>query len=107
MNSIWIIAIAVGVISAVLGSFAISFLSPTDDPVQQLELEQKCEKIAGEGFKIQVKYSEIDFEKMPKEDANALRYLDDIWIRDCVSNMSPEKIMEIAQKVEKEYYSGE
>ena len=107
MNSIWIIAIAVGVVSAVLGSFAISFLSPTADPVQQLELEQKCEKIAGEGFKIQVKYSEIDFEKMPKEDANALRYLDDIWIRDCVSNMSPEKIMEIAQKVEKEYYSGE
>ena len=93
--------------SALIGSVVMSFFIPSDSPAQQMELEQKCEKIAAEGFKIQVKYSEIDFDRMPKEDADALRYLDDIWIRDCVSNLSPETIMNIAQKVEREYYSGE
>ena len=44
---------------------------------------------------------------MPKEDADALQYLDDMWMKDCVSQMSPQQIVEIAQKVEQEYYSGE
>lgn len=101
------LAIAVAVGTALLGSVVISLFIPFDSPVQQLELEEKCEKIAAEGFKIQVKYSEINFDRMPKEDADALRYLDDLWIRDCVSSLSPETIMNIAQKVEREYYSGE
>lgn len=101
------LAIAVAVGTALLGSVVISLFIPFDSPVQQLELEEKCEKIAAEGFKIQVKYSEINFDRMPKEDADALRYLDDLWIRDCISSLSPETIMNIAQKVEREYYSGE
>ena len=107
MKSILLVAIGVAVASAILGSLAIQAFTQTNSVPQQLELEQKCEKIASEGFKIQVKYSEIDFDKMPKEDADALKYLDDLWIRDCVSQMSPEKIVGIAQKVEREYYSGE
>ena len=107
MKPIIFLVIAVTVGSALLGSVIFSFFTPTNSPVQQFELEERCEKIAAEGFKIQVKYSEINFERMPKEDADALRYLDDIWIRDCVSNLSPETIMNIAQKVEREYYSGE
>ena len=70
-------------------------------------MDEKCEKIASEGFKIQVKHSEIDFDKMPKEDADALKYLDDLWINDCVSQLSPETLYNIAQRVEQEYYSGE
>lgn len=101
------LAIAVAVGTALLGSVVMSLFIPFDSPVQQLELEEKCEKIAAEGFKIQVKYSEINFDRMPKEDADALRFLDDLWIRDCVSSLSPETIMNIAQKVEREYYSGE
>ena len=101
------VAIGVGVASAILGSLAISAFTPADNASAQLELEQKCEIIAAQGFKIQVKYSEIDFDKMPKEDADALQYLDDIWMKDCVSQMSPEQIVRIAEKVEREYYSGE
>jgi hypothetical protein len=101
------LAIAVAVGTALLGSVVMSIFIPSDSPTQQLELEEKCEKIASEGFKIQVKYSEIKFDRMPKEDADALKYLDDLWIRDCVSSLSPETIMNIAQKVEREYYSGE
>lgn len=107
MKPIIFLAIAVAVGSALLGSVVMSLFVPSDNPVQQMELTERCEKIAAEGFKIQVKYSEINFDRMPKEDADALRYLDDIWIRDCVSNLSPETIMDIAQKIEREYYSGE
>ena len=99
--------IAVGVGSAIVGSMVISFFAPTDNTPQRLDLEERCEKIAQEGFKIQVKYSEIDFDKMPKEDADALKYLDDLWINDCVSQLSPEAIYNIAQRVEQDYYSGE
>ena len=101
------LAIAVAVGTALLGSVVMSIFIPSDSPTQQLELEEKCEKIASEGFKIQVKYSEIDFDKMPKEDADALQYVDDLWMKDCVSNLSPETLVGIASKVEREYYSGE
>ncbi len=86
---------------------AIQFFAQADNTPQQMDLEKKCEKIASEGFKIQVKYSEIDFDKMPKEDADALKYLDDLWIKDCVSQLSPETLFNIADRVERDYYSGE
>ena len=107
MKSILVIAIAVGVATAILGSFLFQSLAPTDNVPQQIELEEKCQKIATEGFQIQVKYSEIDFETMPAEDANALKYLDELWIRDCVTQLPGEKIFEIADKAEQDYYSGE
>ena len=107
MKSILVIAIAVGVASAVLGSFLFQSLAPVDNIPQQIELEEKCQKIATEGFQIQVKYSEIDFDTMPKEDVDALKYLDDLWINDCVTQLPGEKIFEIAKNAEQEYYSGE
>jgi len=107
VKSIIGIAIAVAVASAILGSLLFQFLVPIDNIPQQIQLEEKCEKIATEGFQIQIKYSEINFDTMPKEDADALRYLDELWIRDCVSNLSGEKIFEIAKKAEDDYYSGE
>ncbi|MGD8637496.1 MAG: hypothetical protein PVG43_01220 [Nitrosopumilaceae archaeon] len=107
MSPIIFLVIAVGIGSAIVGSMAIQFFAQANNAPQQLDLEEKCEKIASEGFKIQVKYSEIDFDKMPKEDADALRYLDDLWIRDCASQLSPETIYNIAKRVEQDYYSGE
>ena len=107
MNSILVIAIAVAITSAILGSLLFQVFTPIDNTTQQIELEEKCEKIAIEGFQIQVKYSEINFETMPKEDADKLQYLDDLWIKDCVSNLPVDKIFEIAKKAEQDYYSGE
>ena len=37
---------------------------------------------------------------MPKEDVDALKYLDDLWINDCVTQLPGEKIFEIANKAE-------
>ena len=107
MRPIIFLVIAVGIGSAIAGSMAIQFFAQADNTPHQLDLEVKCEKIASEGFKIQVKYSEIDFDRMPKEDADALKYLDDLWIKDCVSQLPPETIYNIAQRVEQDYYSGE
>ena len=107
MKSILGVAIVVAVASAILGSLIFQFFIPIDNIPQQINLEEKCEKIAIEGFQIQVKYSEINFETMPKEDADKLQRLDDLWINDCVSNLSGEKIFEIAKKAEQDYYSGE
>ena len=99
--------ILVGVGSALIGSMAFQLISPKNTSTWQIELEQKCEEIAREGFKVQIKYSEINFDKMPKEDVDKIKYFDDLWIRDCVSNLPTEKIFEIAKKVEHDYYSGE
>lgn len=107
MKPIIVLVIAIGIGSALVGSMAIQFITPAGNSPQQLGLEEKCEKIAEEGFKVQVKYSEIDFDRMPKEDADTLKYLDDLWMRDCVSNLSPEKIVAIANKVQDQYFSGE
>jgi hypothetical protein len=107
VKSILVIAIAVGVASAVLGSFLFQSLAPVDNIPQQIELEEKCQKIATEGFQIQVKYSEINFDTMPTEDADALKYLDELWINECVTQLPGEKIFEIADKAEQDYYSGE
>ncbi len=107
MRPIIFLVIAVGIGSAIAGSIILQFFAQADNTPQQMDLEKKCEKIASEGFKIQVKYSEIDFDKMPKEDADALKYLDDLWIKDCVSQLSPETLFNIADRVERDYYSGE
>ena len=106
MRSIFAMVI-VAVMVALGGSILFQSFAPIDNAPQQIALEDKCEKIATEGFQIQVKYSEVNFETMPQDDADRLRYLDELWIRECVSNLSPEKIFEIAQKAESDYYSGE
>ncbi len=107
MKSIILLVIIVGISSALLGSFAFQFFTPGDNIPQQIDLEEKCQKIATEGFKIQVKYSEINFDTMPKEDADTLKHLDELWINDCVTKLSGGKIFEIAEKAEQDYYSGE
>ena len=107
MKSILVIAIGVAVAAALLGSMAFQYFTPVENEPLQIQLEEKCQKIATEGFQIQVKYSEINFDTMPKEDADALKYLDELWINDCVTQLPGEKIFEIAKKAEDDYYSGE
>lgn len=106
VKSIFLLVI-VAVMVALGGSILFQSFAPIDNAPQQIALEDKCQKIATEGFKIQVKYSEINFDTMPKEDADTLKHLDDLWINDCVTKLSGEKIFEIAEKAESDYYSGE
>ena len=107
MKPIILLVIVVGISSALLGSFVFQFFTPAENIPPQIDLEEKCQKIATEGFKIQVKYSEINFDTMPKEDADTIKHLDELWINDCVTKLSGGKIFEIAEKAKDDYYSGE
>ena len=105
MLSILWLAVGIAVVSALLGSLVFEFLTPTISPV--IALEEKCEKIAKEGFQIHVSYPDFQPDQLPTADMNRLTYLDEIWIKDCVSELPAESIFNIVQKVERDFYSGE
>ena len=81
MKSILVVAIGVAVAAAVLGSMAFQFFAPIDNVPQQMKLEEKCQKIATEGFSIQVKYSEINFECSPIFSISLISSIDKFNIR--------------------------
>ena len=105
MLSILWLAIGIAVVSALLGSLVFEFLTPNISPV--IALEEKCEKIAKEGFQIHVSYPDFQPDQLPTADMNRLTYLDEMWIKDCVSGLPAESIFNIVQKVERDFFSGE
>lgn len=103
MKHIFILAICVAVGSALIGSFLFQFFSPHTN---SLDLEKKCVKIANAAYEIQLNYPTLELNEIPEDDKNTLVHLDELWFRDCVSNFSEEKIMDIAQRVQTDYFSG-
>jgi hypothetical protein len=106
MASILWLAVGIAVVSALLGSLVFEFLTPNNtSPI--IALEEKCERIAKEGFKIHVSYPNSQPDQLPTADMNRLTYLDEMWIKDCVSGLPADSIFNIVQKVERDFYSGE
>ena len=106
MGSILWLAVGVAITSALLGSLVFEFLMPNNiSPV--IALEEKCEKIAKEGFQIHVSYPDLQPDQMPTADMNRLMYLDEMWIKDCVSVLPAKSIFNIVQKVERNFHFGE
>ena len=105
MSILWL-AVGIAIISALLGSLVFEFLTP-DNISPIIALEEKCEKIAKEGFQIHVSYPDFQPDQLPTADMNRLMYLDEMWIKECVSGLSAESIFNIIQKVEHDFYSGE
>lgn len=106
MVSILWFVVGIAVASTLLGSLVFEFLTPNNiSPI--IALEEKCEKIAKEGFKIHVSYPNFQPDQLPTADMNRLTYLDEMWIKDCVSGLPAETIFNIIQKVERDFYSGE
>lgn len=106
MGSMLWLVIGVVIISAVSGSLIFEFLTPNNH-FSMTALEEKCEKIAKEGFRIHVMYPDLQLDQFPTGDMNRLLYLDEMWIKDCVSRLSAESVFNIIQKVEHDFYSGE
>ncbi|MBI5859736.1 MAG: hypothetical protein HZB73_03370 [Nitrosarchaeum sp.] len=106
MVSILWLAVCIAIISALLGSLIFEFLTPNNIS-SIITLEAKCEKIAKEGFQIHVSYPDLQPDQLPTADMNRLMYLDEMWIKDCVSGLSAESIFNIVQKVERDFHSGE
>ena len=105
MSILWL-AVGIAIVSALLGSLIFEFLTP-DNISPVIALEEKCEKIAKDGFQIHVSYPDSQPDQLPTADMNRLMYLDEMWIKDCVSGLPAESIFNIVQKVERDFYSGE
>ena len=107
MRSIFWLLMVIVVASALIGSMIFQFLIPNTKTSTLITLEEKCKKIAKEGFKIHVSYPDFQPDQLPAADMNRLMYLDEMWINDCVSRLPAESIFNIVQKVEHDFYSGE
>ena len=106
MASIILLAIGVVIMVALLGSAAIQILTTnTDDGLSPLE--QKCQKIVNEGYKIHTMYPNSNPEDLPESDRDLLLQLDEKWIKECVNVLSAESIFSIVNNVERDFLHGE
>ena len=106
MGSIIFLAIGVAVAAALFGSMAFQSLTPINEAVLS-PLEKKCQQIANEGYRIHALYPDSNPDELPETDMKRLMYLDDIWMKECVSALPAESIFNIANNVERDISSGE
>jgi len=106
MASIILLAIVVGVAVALLGSVLIQSVIPINDVILS-PLEKKCQEIANEGYKIHTLYPTSNPDELLEADMKRLLYLDNMWIKECVSILPAESIINIVNNVEREISYGE
>jgi len=106
MASILLLAIGVGVATALLASVAFQFLTPSNDSGLS-PLEKDCQKIANEGYKIHSIYPDFDLDELPHDDFKRIEYLDKLWMEKCVAVLPIESIINIANNVERDVLHGE
>lgn len=97
MPSIILLAIGVAIATTLLGSILLESLMPA----VLSPLEQKCQKIANDGYKIHTKYPNLNFDELPENDMIQLMYLDEIWINECVSALPADSVFSIVNDVER------
>jgi hypothetical protein len=98
--------IAIVITTALLGSVAYQFLIPINDMILS-PLEQKCQQIANEGYKIHTIYPDSSPDELLESDMKRLLYLDEIWIEECVSTLPADSIFSIINNVERNFSYGE
>ena len=106
MASIILLAIVVAVAVALLGSILIQSLTSIND-VLLSPLEKKCQEIANEGYKIHTLYPASNPDELLENDMKRLLYLDDLWMKQCVSVLPAESIFNIINNVERDFSYGE
>lgn len=106
MTSILLLAIGIAVVVALVGSVAFQSLSSTNVDVLS-PLEKKCQEIANEGYRIHSLYPDSNPEDLLEDDMNRLLYLDNLWIKDCVSVLPADSIFSIVNNVERDFSYGE
>ena len=106
MASIILLVIVVAVAVALLGSMLIQSLTSIND-VLLSPLEKKCQEIANEGYKIHTLYPASNPDELLENDMKRLLYLDDLWMKQCVSVLSAESIFNIINNVERDFSYGE
>ena len=106
MASIILLAIIVAVAVALLGSVLIQSITPINNLILS-PLEKKCQEIANEGYKIHTLYPTSNPDELLEADMKRLLYLDNMWIKECVSILPAESIINIVNNVEREISYGE
>ncbi|MDH3395786.1 MAG: hypothetical protein OEL52_06495 [Nitrosopumilus sp.] len=106
MTSILLMAMGVGVATALLASVVFQFLIPINDSALS-PLEKNCQQIADEGYKIHTMYPDSNPDELPEGDFKRLVYLDELWIKDCVSVLPADSIFSIVNNVERNFLHGE
>ena len=106
MASIILLAIVVAVAVALLGSVLIQSLTPISDIILS-PLEKKCQEIANEGYKIHTLYPTSNPDELLENDMKRLLYLDDLWMKECVSILPAESVFNIVNNVERDFSFGE
>ena len=106
MVSIILLVIVVAVAAALLGSVLIQFITPINDIILS-PLEKKCQEIADEGYKIHTLYPASNPDELLEDDMRRLLYLDDLWMKECVSVLPTESVFNIINNVERDFSYGE
>ena len=106
MASIILLAIIIAVAVALLGSVLIQSITPINNMILS-PLEKKCQEIANEGYKIHTLYPTSNPDELLEADMKRLLYLDNMWIKECVSILPAESIINIVNNVEREISYGE
>ena len=106
MTSIFLLASGVGIAILLLSSAILHFLTPITDSVLSPQ-EKKCQQIANEGYKIHKIYPNSNPDELPADDLQHLTYLDNLWIKECVSVLPADSIFDIINNVERNSSYGE
>ena len=106
MASIVLLLIIVAVSAALLGSVLIQNLTSIND-VLLSPIEKKCQEIANEGYRMHTLYPNSNPDELLENDMKRLLYLDDLWMKECVSILPAESIFNIVNNVERDFSFGE
>ena len=106
MASIILLAVVVAIAVALLGSVLLQSLTPINDVILS-PLEKKCQEIADEGYKIHTLYPASNPDELLEDDMRRLLYLDDLWMKECVSVLPAESVFDIINNVERDFSYGE
>ncbi|MGB0723977.1 MAG: hypothetical protein ACPGN7_01085 [Nitrosopumilus sp.] len=106
MASIILLAIIVAVSAALLGSFLIQSSTSINDIILS-PVEEKCQEIANEGYKMHTLYPNSNPDELLEDDKKRLLYLDDLWMKECVSVLPSESIFKIVNNVQRDISFGE
>ena len=106
MASIILLAVVVAIAVALLGSVLLQSLTSINDVILS-PLEKKCQEIADEGYKIHTLYPASNPDELLEDDMRRLLYLDDLWMKECVSVLPAESVFDIVNNVERDFSYGE
>ena len=106
MASIILLVVIVAIAVALLGSVLLQSLTPINDIILS-PLEKKCQEIVDEGYKIHTLYPASNLDELLEDDMRRLLYLDDLWMKECVSVLPAESVFNIVNNVERDFSYGE